>query len=174
MLVGSASMAQEPALPAGLAPAVPASPEPALPAGLDTLKPREPVLPAGLDAPAALSEPVLPAGLGAPDAESRLAAPRERLLPAGVAVRSDQLGSAVEARLFMGMAVARLCLFAARRLDSPRDQRPLRQVSDSFDIVHDPVLGVTLAGGAVAEKKRPRSLRGAASLVISLRGFQPS
>ncbi|MDD2461904.1 MAG: hypothetical protein PHT98_12580, partial [Kiritimatiellae bacterium] len=70
MLVGSASMAQEPALPAGLAPvAAPVSPEPSVPAGLDMPKTTEPALPAGLDVPVA---------------ESHLAAPRERRLPEGL------------------------------------------------------------------------------------------
>ncbi|MDX9794501.1 MAG: hypothetical protein RBU24_13430 [Kiritimatiellia bacterium] len=85
MLVGSASMAQEPALPAGLAPvAAPVSPEPSVPAGLDMPKTTEPALPAGLGVPVAPSEPALPSGLGAPAEEPRLAASRAQRLPEGL------------------------------------------------------------------------------------------
>ena len=130
-------MAQEPALPAGLAPAVPASPEPALPAGLDTPKPREPVLPAGLDAPAALSEPVLPAGLGAPDAEPRLAAPRERLLPAGVSGFWEVRGGArlqddpYEKAASLGETRMQM------QLDRASERAALKVVGD---FIYDPVL----------------------------------
>ena len=84
MLVGSASMAQEPALPAGLAPPAPVSPEPSVPAGLDMPKTTEPALPAGLGVPVAPSEPALPSGLGAPAEEPRLAASRAQRLPEGL------------------------------------------------------------------------------------------
>src|SRR5690606_32472923 len=96
-----------------------------------------------------------------------------RLLPARMAMRSDQLGPAIEARPLMRVPIARAPTFACRRLDRSRDQPALRQFADRFDIVHEPRLEHTLAGRAAPEKKRPRSLRGAASLVISLRGLSP-
>src|SRR5690606_7989137 len=96
-----------------------------------------------------------------------------RLLPARMAMRTDQPGPAVEARPLLRVAIARTGTLAGRRLHRTRDQPALRQFADRLDIVHEPALGLILTGRGAPEKKRPRSLRGAASLVIGLRGLSP-
>src|SRR5690606_3805278 len=52
-----------------------------------------------------------------------------RLLPAGVAVRADQLGAAVEAGRLVGVPLPRR---AVSRLDRAADQRAFRHAADRF------------------------------------------